>query len=193
MNTPTHMLINWTVAKTLPVKSFPKSAVLFGSVAPDVPLYFLSLGGAVWFTQVKNMRPGDAARHMFGNLFYNHPSWISLHNVLHSPTVLVAAILLLFAIYRSVNIMRSWWTWFFGSCLLHTLIDIPVHHDDGPLIFWPLNWSYRISSPVSYWDPQHYGYVMMTLEAVLAISLAACLIWRRIGKSQSSETDMSEN
>jgi len=173
------MLINWTLAKSLPLKSFPKSAVLLGSIAPDIPLYFLAIGGAMWFNWVEKMKPGQVAHHMFKNLFYNDPIWMSLHNVLHSPTVLTAALLLLLVIYRRERILESWWTWFFSSCFLHTLVDIPVHHDDGPLVFWPLNWSYRYASPVSYWDTNHYGATMMMLELVLAVVLVLLLIWRR--------------
>jgi hypothetical protein len=49
------------------------------------------------------------------------------------------------------------WFWVFVSAMFHALCDIPVHHDDGPLLFWPLNRSYRFVSPVSYWDPNYYG------------------------------------
>jgi len=173
------MLINWTLAKSLPLKSFPKSAVLLGSIAPDIPLYFLAIGGAMWFSWVEKMKPVQVAQHMFKNLFYNDPVWMSLHNVLHSPTVLIAALALLLVIYRRERILESWWTWFFSSCLLHTLVDVPVHHDDGPLVFWPLNWSYRYASPVSYWDTNHYGAIMMMFELVLAVVLVLLLIWRR--------------
>jgi hypothetical protein len=170
------MLINWTLAKSLPVKAFPKSAVLLGSIAPDIPLYFLSIGGAMWFTWIENMKPGQVAQHMFKNLFYNDPVWMSLHNVLHSPTVLIAALTLLWFTEASEKLVASWWTWFFGSCLLHTLVDIPVHHDDGPLVFWPLNWSFRYASPLSYWDMNHYAAFVIPFEVTLAIVLTLILI-----------------
>lgn len=182
------MLINWTVAKALPVASCRANAVLIGSVAPDIPLYFLSIGGAAWFSWVEKMQPREVAKHLFDNLFYNDPLWISLHNVLHSPTVLVAALVTIFAIRGSENVLKSWWTWFFGSCLLHTLVDIPVHHDDGPLIFWPLNWSYRFASPFSYWDPNHYASIVIPFEATLAVTLLGRLIWQRFKARPESNT-----
>ncbi len=43
------------------------------------------------------------------------------------------------------------------SCLLHSMIDVATHFDDGPVLFWPLDWSTRFASPVSYWDDDHYG------------------------------------
>ena len=163
----------------LPVKSFPTSAVLLGSIAPDVPLFFLSIGGAAWFSWVEKMQPREIAKHMYKDLFYNDPIWISLHNVLHSPTVLITALAVLFFIRGRENVLKSWWTWFFGSCLLHTLVDIPVHHDDGPLIFWPLNWSYRFASPLSYWDRNHYASIVIPFEITLAIVLLARIVWQR--------------
>ncbi|MEM7811948.1 MAG: metal-dependent hydrolase [Planctomycetota bacterium] len=179
MNTPTHALINWTAAKAVPVESFPTSAVLLGSVAPDIPLYFLSIGGGLYYRFVKGEPVDRVGEILFQDLFYNDPWWVSLHNVLHSPTVLIA---LLAGLYFSLGreaFAGSWWVWFCGSCLLHTLVDIPVHHDDGPLIFWPLNRTYRFASPVSYWDPAHYARIVMPLEGLLAVGLALRIWWTR--------------
>ena len=49
------------------------------------------------------------------------------------------------------------------------LCDLPVHHNDGHRHFLPIsNW--RFESPVSYWDPAHFGVIFATLELVLAVS-----------------------
>lgn len=178
MNTPTHALINFTVAKSLGVESFPATAVLIGSLAPDIPLYGLSIGGAAWFRWVEGREWPDIGRHMYGNLFYNDPIWIALHNLLHSPVVLITVLLTLFMMLSQADFLASWWTWFFGSCLLHTLVDIPVHHDDGPLVFWPLNSSYRFNSPFSYWDTAHHGMAVMTFEAGLFVVLVGWWAYR---------------
>ena len=181
------MLINWALAKRS-LQSFPASAVLLGAVAPDIPLYFLSFGGFAWFRWVEHRDWPDIGQHMYGYLFYNDPWWITLHNALHSPLVLAVALLGLFALKGRAAFLQSWWVWFFASCMLHTLIDIPVHYDDGPLVLWPLNWSYRVSSPISYWDPNHFGRVLMPLEALLALTLLIRLVWDRYRlKSSSSE------
>lgn len=180
MNTPTHGLINWTIARWWGAGSFPRKAVLLGSVAPDIPLYFLSIGGAIWFRYVEGLEPSDIGRHMYGYLFYNDAGWISAHNLLHSPTVLVFVLTVLWCRLKA-KFWQSWWSWFFVSCLLHTAVDIPVHHDDGPLVFWPLNWSYRFESPISYWDTHHHGVEVMAFEAALAIVLLGLILlrWKR--------------
>jgi hypothetical protein len=36
-------------------------------------------------------------------------------------------------------------------------IDILTHVNDGPLLFFPFDWTVRFHSPVSYWDSAHYG------------------------------------
>jgi len=129
-------------------------------------------------------------RHMYNDLFYNNPDWISLHNVLHSPLVCILALICLRLALSATRFRTSWYVWFFSSCLLHTLVDIPVHHDDGPLVFWPLNWTYRFSSPLSYWDPKHYGREVMAFEGILATGLLVNLIvakFRRRWRNQSTQ------
>ncbi|MBX2879050.1 MAG: hypothetical protein KTR32_03910 [Granulosicoccus sp.] len=64
-----------------------------------------------------------------------------------------------------------------SSALLHVLTDLPLHHDDGHPHFWPISdWIY--SSPVSYWDPAHYGHVWSVVELLLAM-LLLIILWRR--------------
>ena len=61
--------------------------------------------------------------------------------------------------------------------MLHTLIDIPIHYDDGPLLLFPLNWDLRFMSPVSYWDPNRYGIPFTIFEHSLDIVLLVFLIY----------------
>ena len=63
------------------------------------------------------------------------------------------------------------------AALIHALTDFPLHHDDGHPHFWPLtNWIFR--SPVSYWDPAHFGNIWSVVEFILALILIV-LLWRR--------------
>ena len=64
-----------------------------------------------------------------------------------------------------------------AAALLHVATDLPLHNDDGHPHFWPFSgWIY--SSPVSYWDPEHYGRLWRAFEAALGLGLVA-LLWRR--------------
>jgi hypothetical protein len=55
---------------------------------------------------------------------------------------------------------------------LHTVVDIFTHHSDGPLFLFPLSWSYRFASPLSYWEDAYYAdAVRLTEYALSALSL----------------------
>ena len=55
--------------------------------------------------------------------------------------------------------------------MLHAFGDLPVHHDDGHCHFFPFS-EWRFASPVSYWDPHHYGnwFGLLEIGAVIAAS-----------------------
>jgi len=52
-------------------------------------------------------------------------------------------------------------------------VYLPVHHDDGHRHFFPLS-DWRFESPVSYWDPAHYGHIFLWIELLL---VAAGTVW----------------
>jgi len=75
--------------------------------------------------------------------------------------------IVLFLIFLSLKI--RWAQLLTASACLHMLCDLPVHHDDGHRHFLPIsNW--RFESPVSYWDPEHFGLVFAALELTFAIA-----------------------
>jgi hypothetical protein len=59
---------------------------------------------------------------------------------------------------------------------LHSFLDIFTHHDDGPLLLFPFDWSLRFTSPISYWDPEHYGNIFMPIDFGLTFLCAGFLI-----------------
>jgi hypothetical protein len=54
------------------------------------------------------------------------------------------------------------------SLILHSLFDLPVHHDDAHRHFFPFS-DYRFISPISYWDPKHYGNIVTLIEIILVL------------------------
>ena len=106
MNTPTHLVVNWSLARASG-QDYPLSAVLLGSVAPDIPLYLLSIGGGAYYTWVKGMPASDAANKIWGELYFNDPWWISLHNLLHSPLMLAALLGTLWLAARAGRLPRQ--------------------------------------------------------------------------------------
>lgn len=176
MNTPTHLLMTAAIRKAKPSWKIVKSAALWGSVAPDLPLYFLTFGGLFYFTKVKGWTFSDAAHRIFDTLYFEDPAWIGLHNFLHSPLNLALLILLNQLLSKKLPRLTNWMRWFLLACALHSLVDIVTHHDDGPLLFWPLNWTVRFNSPVSYWDHRYYGHIFMPFEFTLCLILIGYLV-----------------
>ncbi len=183
MNTPSHLIITAALRKRVGhAVAIPRSAFLLGSVLPDVPLFFLAVGSLIYDRYIVG---GDGPRmteQTFDYLYFHNPWWIASHNLLHSPTLLLIALGALWGARSLVGTQRHWWFWFVLGCLLHTALDIPTHVNDGPVLFFPFDWSYRFSSPISYWDPRYYGRQFTIFELGLDLILLGYLwlppLWR---------------
>lgn len=68
---------------------------------------------------------------------------------------------------------------FAASGFIHTAIDFLCHREDAHMSLWPVS-RWKFVSPVSYWDPAHYGHVFSLFEAALGLGLAL-LVFRRFG------------
>ncbi len=159
-------------------------ALMWGSIVPDLPLIAMGVTLAIYdaLTQA-NVDPSSEAfrqQSMLGRLFddwfFNSPWVIAPHNLFHSPTLDMLYIAVAYWLWRVKG--YAWSAWFFWlSCaaLLHTLIDIPLHYDDGPLLLFPFNWEIRFFSPVSYWDPRRYGVQFAILEHLFVLLLSSYL------------------
>lgn len=66
--------------------------------------------------------------------------------------------------------------------MVHSVIDILTHFDDGPLLFFPFDWHMRFYSPVSYWDKAHYASQFFYFEIGLNIVLLGYLVLPEIIK-----------
>ncbi len=66
---------------------------------------------------------------------------------------------------------------FGAAALIHLVCDFLLHAKDAHRHFWPFS-DWRFESPVSYWDPAHYGAIVAVIEAALALALIV-LLFRR--------------
>lgn len=182
MRTPSHLLLTAGLGDQLRRRavSIHLPAFLLGSVLPDVPLALLAAGYKLVQKRRAAAAPPEAAADRFGigcdELFQNDPLWISSYNLFHAP-LLIAPLLLVGVWGERRN--ATWGRplrWLALGLALHSAVDIPTHHDDGPLLFFPVNWRYRWRSPVSYWDRAHGGRAFTVLEvgadALIASALA---------------------
>lgn len=60
---------------------------------------------------------------------------------------------------------------------VHVAGDLPLHHDDAHRHLFPFS-DWRFESPVSYWDPAHYGGYVAALETLL-VAVGCAVLFRR--------------
>lgn len=163
-------------------------ALLFGSVLPDLLLITISvvtIGYDILAGNFANGAPGPEAsvgnsltQQLFDVWFYENPWVMTAHNLFHSPLLVTIFILVGLWAYRRGNWWGAGFFWLSVAAMLHTLVDIPLHVDDGPLLLFPLNWTLRFRSPISYWDPNYYGVEWSIFEHLLDLALIIYLFVR---------------
>ncbi len=179
MNTPSHIIFHIGIRKYLEWKNIfiPKSFV-FGALAPDIWLYlcvllYIPISKFILWNSTEY-----TFRHMFDELYFEHPIWIFAYNILHAPLTLV---LFLWAVYLLQNYLGKHYKilqWFILGCMLHSALDIPLHHNDGPRIFYPFS-DYRFMSPVSYWDTNYYANYIIPLELWWCLLIIIYLLYKK--------------
>lgn len=135
---------------------------VLGGFLPDFSLYFLT----IWARFVQ----GISFDRIFGELYYSE-AWQLVFKIDNS--------FILWGMLLLVGLWRKWvFLWVLAAgALLHIGLDFPLHHDDGRAHFWPLsNWVFE--SPVSYWDPNHYGLFVAPFE-IAVVFLAGIWVLRR--------------
>ena len=163
MNTPTHVLISSAVlARSGGEHAQRNWAVLLGAIIADLSIFVM-----YFWTRVLMGRPEE----VIWQEIYFTPFWQSIGMVANS-----------FPLYACVALLAWWRGWQLMlvlalSALLHLSFDFPFHNDDAHAHFWPLT-AWRFESPLSYWDPDHFGLWVAGVEIVLGVTLVA-ILWRR--------------
>ncbi len=168
MQSQTHVLLALALfsKKDAPLRNW---AAFTGALATDAFIYI----GFAWYVGLE----GQSATLFFRETYFDPlmQFWSALSNSLPLWAALMAA---------GVTLRKNK----FGAALLifalaaftQSLIDLPVHADDAHRHFWPLS-DYRFVSPVSYWDPAHYGRIAAPLDALLGV-ICALILWRRFAR-----------
>lgn len=161
MNTPAHLIFGLT-AFGAPRRPLVTAAALTGALLPDLSLYLL----ASWHLFVLGTSPET----VFGTLYFSE-GWQRIFRIDNS--------IVLWGCGLAVALMArsAWGTALCGAALLHLGLDLPLHHDDGRAHFWPVS-TWIFQSPVSYWDPAHYGDLVSVIE-LLAVLACCVILWRR--------------
>lgn len=180
MNTPTHFLMTAALHQALPRVPIVTSAFLLGSVAPDLPLWLLSVGGGLYLHYGLGWDMATTAHFMFDDLYFYNPVWLASHNFLHAPLLLILGLTIVWRSRCHIGSSQRWLFWFFLACLLHSVVDIFTHVDDGPLLFFPFNWTFRFRSAISYWDDRYHGQTVQQIEQLMDLGFLIYLLVPRI-------------
>ena len=161
MNTQAHAIFNLAL---LGRKQHPEwnPLIIWGALIPDLAMfsfYALLIGICIPDSQIWREE-------------YYRPFWQNVFDLFNSiPLALIGVALML-------RFKRTGLALLFASVVLHCLEDLPLHVDDGHRHFWPLS-QFRFESPISYWDPNHYGNIAAPIEIVLAL-LVSIYVFNRV-------------
>ena len=161
MNTPAHLIFGMAAFGRVDRRDVTAAALL-GSLLPDLSLYLL----VGWSLLVQGLSPGT----VFGTLYFS-ALWQRIFAVDNSMP--------LWGLLLAAGLWRRWpgLVAFGGAGLLHLALDFALHSDDARRHFWPLS-DFVFHSPLSYWDPRHFGNLVGPLE--VGLSLLICgVLWRR--------------
>jgi hypothetical protein len=161
VNTPAHAVVNLLI---LGRGNRPDTAapIALGSLLPDLPM-------VLFYVYHKGLS-GRPESEIWGERYFDEP-WQALFDVFNSiPLVLTGLVI-------AWRLGAARWTAFFAGMGLHALFDLPLHHDDAHRHFFPFS-DWRFASPISYWDPAHYGDVVALVE-ISAVAIGSVMLWRR--------------
>jgi hypothetical protein len=132
------------------------------SLLPDLPLVVVKIGATV-----KGVAPGFALMYLYWQNW-----WQIVMAIAHDFWLWGVLLLCGFMLRQSLVMV------FAGAGLLHCVIDFLCQREDGYMQFWPVSrWIFM--SPISYWDPAHFGTIFTVGEAVLVLVLAVTASGRR--------------
>lgn len=173
MNTQTHLLLATALfARPGHENRLRNAAVISGALLPDAVI-FVMFG---WSKLV-----GVPESEVWSDWYFN-PPWLTAIDWMNSLPLFGVILLVGWILARDppgFNRLSSVLMLFALAAITHLLGDLPFHVDDGHAHFVPFS-EWRFVSPVSYWDPRHYGTIVSLIELALGLTLIA-ILWRRFG------------
>lgn len=173
MFTQTHLLVGAALFAR-PGARAAMIAGLAGAIIPDAD---------IWLMYAVERLSGSTGCEVFHYRYWQEP-WTTLQSILNA-FLLYAGMLvvaLLGSLAAPVGARRTFQivAIFALSSLLHVATDFLLHHEDARAQWLPItDWVFR--SPVSYWDPNHYGQVFAVFEIGIAIGLIG-IVGRRYAR-----------
>lgn len=151
VNTPAHVVLNLLVVGR--GRGQPWVPILAGALVPDLPILVM--------VAVERGLLGTSEVLIWQDRYFTS-SWQLFIDAFNSLPLIALGWLL--ARWRGSRFLQL----MFLSMGLHAATDFLVHHDDAHRHFLPLS-GWRFSSPVSYWDPRHFGQFFLGAELLLVV------------------------
>ncbi len=161
MTTPSHAILTLALLCGGPRRDLARP-VMAGAVAPDLPILVFYL--------LERLALGRSEAEIWTRDYFL-PEWQNVFDLAHSIPLALAGLGIARLLARRIPQA------FCASLLLHSIFDLPLHHDDAHRHFIPLS-DARLVSPLSYWDLAHYGSLMLALEAGV-VCVTSLLLLRR--------------
>ena len=161
MNTPAHIVVNLLVLGKEETKGAIAPAAV-GGLLPDLPMM-------VFYVHAKIF--SGISEQVIWNHTYHAAGWQTFFDLFNSlPLIALGYTGARLAGGKRLAVL-------FAGMALHCLGDLLLHHDDAHRHLFPLS-DWRFSSPVSYWDPQHFGHIAGPLEAAAVVAGCGFLLKR---------------
>lgn len=169
MMTQTHLLVAAALFAK-PGEKLRNTAVVAGALLPDLAIYTLF----VW-----SKLAAIPERRVWDEIYWQEP-WQTLTaagNSIPLYLLLLVGGVVLLRTHASAFRIGLALTFIALAALTHIALDLPLHNSDAHRHFWPLS-DWTFNSPISYWNPAHYGNIVSIIEAALGIALSV-LLFRR--------------
>lgn len=141
-------------------------AAAAGGIVPDVPM--LAIVAALKLA-------GVPAHQIFDEMYWEN--WWQVTNAVSHSFLLWGALIIVGLAFKRELILA-----FAAAGFTHAAVDFLVHREDAHMQFWPIT-RWKFVSPVSYWDPAHFGRYFGAFEALLGLAMAI-VIFRRFRNRQ---------
>ena len=169
MMTQTHLLVAAAMF-CRPGRKRRNLAVITGALLPDLAIFIL-FGFA--------LLTGIPQSELWSETYWSEPwqTFVTIGNSAPLYLALLGASLILAALKDGRPAWQSLPALLALAALTHLAGDFPLHNDDAHIHFWPMT-DWRFYSPVSYWDPAHYGRWVGLIEGLLSLALIFVLFRR---------------
>ena len=125
-----------------------------GAVLPDIPIFI--------FFVVETLLLRTPQSDLWGTRYFITP-WQTFFDLFNAVPLILILLGIGYYLLRAEKIVVLAW-----SLLLHCGFDFLTHHDDGHRHLFPLS-DFLFESPISYWDENHYGDLVGTVEGVVTL------------------------